>query len=142
MCNRVYPFRIRRQGLCRAKLPRKHKIFALSTYAGRKRGGFWLSSHGFRGVRKWKTPTHICDMHASCLLWSGEHSNFERLTREHQLKGITEACQGEGGGDQCCSRQMPRGQHLERQAHVIRRIVEHSPERELVIMQRLRIQTH
>jgi hypothetical protein len=48
------------------------------------------------------------------LLWSGEHSNFERLTREHQLKGITEACQWEGGGDQCRSRQMSCGKHIER----------------------------
>src|SRR4029450_3599014 len=40
MCNRVYPFRIRRQGLCRAKLPRKYKNFALSTYAGQERGRF------------------------------------------------------------------------------------------------------
>src|SRR5262245_53518245 len=91
MCNRVYPFRIRRQGLCRAKLPRKNKIFALSTYAGRQRGGFWLPSYGCRDVRGGRPLAHICDVRASSLLWSGEHSNFKRLTREHQLKGVTEA---------------------------------------------------
>src|SRR5215831_1640129 len=99
MCNRVYPFRIRRQGLCRAKLPKKHKIFALSTYAGRQREGFWLPSYGCRDVRGGKPLAHICDVRASSLLWSWEHSNFKRLTREHQLKGVTEACQWDGGGD-------------------------------------------
>src|SRR5437899_7705017 len=114
VCNRVYPLKIRRQGLCRAKSPRKHKNFALSTYAGRKRGGILARIPRFRNVSEWKSLAHIYNVHASSLLWSGEHSNFERLPCEHQLKGVIEACQGEGGGDQCRARQMPCGQHIER----------------------------
>src|SRR5215510_7038835 len=108
----------------------------------RKEGDFSDHCMVCWGIRKWKTPTHICDARASSLLWSGEHSNFECLTREHQLKGVTEACQWKGGSDQRRSRQMSCGKHLEREAHVIRRIMEHPSERELVIMQRLGIQTH
>jgi hypothetical protein len=54
--NRVYPLRIRRQGLCRAKLPRKRKNFALSTYAGRARGAFLATLTQFLGCERVEEP--------------------------------------------------------------------------------------
>src|SRR5207253_7028066 len=80
ICNRVYPLRIRRQGLCRAKPPRKCKISALSTYAGRIEGVFRPPSGSLQHVGGGESLVCMCDVHASLLLRGREHGNFERLT--------------------------------------------------------------